>query len=97
MATSPFGKPFFPLDLDWRKTQGLAAVLVEATPLLADVTVPQFLKDQCATLNLPTQGNAAGNRDPNDLDGLPEGPFLQILGWRPRGIGAMFGYVPHLA
>ena len=79
---------------DSRKIQGLAAVLVEATPLLADASVPQFVKDQCAALKLPTQGNAAGNEDPNDLKGLPEGPFPQILGWRPRGIGAMFGYTP---
>lgn len=78
---------------DSRKIQGLAAVFVEATPLLADVSVPQILKDQCAAQNLPTQGNAAGNQDPNNLKGLPEGPFLQILGWRPKGIGAMFGYV----
>jgi len=71
----------------------LAAVFVEATPLLASVSVPQFVKDQCAALNLPTQGNAAGNQDPNDLKNLPEGPFPQILGWRPKGIGAMFGCV----
>ena len=68
-------------------------MFVEATPLLAGSSVPQFAKDQCATLNLPTQGNAAGNTDPNDLKGLPEGPFPQILGWRPKGIGAMFGCV----
>ena len=68
-------------------------MFVEATPLLAGVSVPQFVKDQCATLNLPTQGNAAGNQDPNNLKDLPEGPFPQILGWRPKGIGAMFGCV----
>ena len=68
-------------------------MFVEATPLLAGVSVPQFVKDQCAALNLPTQGNAAGNQDPNNLKDLPEGPFPQILGWRPKGIGAMFGCV----
>ena len=68
-------------------------MFVEATPLLADASVPQFFKDQCASLDLPSQGNAAGNQDPNDLKGLPEGPFPQILGWRPKGIGAMFGCV----
>ena len=66
-------------------------MFVEATPLLANAPVPQFFKDQCAALDLPSQGNAAGNQDPNDLKGLPEGPFPQILGWRPKGIGAMFG------
>ena len=78
---------------DSRKIQGLAAVFVEATPQLAGTSVPQFVRDQCAALNLPTQGNAAGNGDPNDLKGLPQGPFPQILGWRPKGIGAMFGCV----
>ena len=81
---------------DSRKIQGLAAVFVEATPLLAGAPVPQVVKDQCAALNLPTQGNAAGNEDPNNLKGLPEGPFPQILGWRPKGIGAMFGCVVSL-
>lgn len=88
-----FWQIILPARSDSRKTQGLAAVFIEATPLLAEASVPQFLKDQCATLGLPTQGNAAGNQDPNDLKGLPEGPFPQILGWRPKGIGAMFGCV----
>ena len=61
--------------------------------MLAGVSVPQFVRDHCATLKLPTQGNAAGNEDPNNLKGLPQGPFPQILGWRPKGIGAMFGCV----
>ena len=68
-------------------------MFVEATPVLAGVSVPQFVTDQCAALKLPTQGNAAGNEDPNNLKGLPQGPFPQILGWRPKGIGAMFGCV----
>jgi iron transport multicopper oxidase len=55
-------------------------VFVEATPLLAGVSVPQFVKDQCAALNLPTQGNAAGNQDPNDLKGLPRGSVPTDLG-----------------
>jgi len=87
------GSWLFHCHIDWHFSSGLAAVFVEATPLLADVSVPQILKDQCAAQNLPTQGNAAGNEDPDDLKGLPEGPFLQILGWRPKGIGAMFGCV----
>lgn len=87
------GAWLFHCHIDWHFSSGLAAVFVEATPLLANAPVPQFLKDQCAALNLPTQGNAAGNQDPNNLKGLPEGPFPQILGWRPKGIGAMFGCV----
>ena len=56
-------------------------------------TIPQFMYDQCAAQDIPTVGNAAGHTDPNDLQGLPAGPFPQVLGWRPRGIGAMAGYV----
>lgn len=50
------------------------------------------MKDQCVAQGLFAEGNAAGHLDPNDLDGLPVGPFQQILGWRPKGIGAIFGY-----
>ena len=74
---------------------GLAVTFVEA-PLEAQArgSIPQVGFDQCAALGLPYQGNAVGNTaDILNLAGLPEGPFPQILGWRPKGIGAMFGCV----
>ena len=54
---------------------------------------PQFMYDQCAALKQSTTGNAAGHASATDLSGLPTGPFPQILGWRPKGIVAMTGYL----
>lgn len=53
--------------------------------------MPQALNDQCLALGLPVSGNAAGHADPSDLSGLTLGPYLQIIGWRPKGIWAMTG------
>ena len=55
--------------------------------------VPQALYDQCRDLGLPISGNAAGHASTTDLDGLPLGPFPQVLGWHAKGIGAMAGCV----
>jgi iron transport multicopper oxidase len=74
---------------------GLAVSFIEA-PLEAQKrnSIPQVAFDQCAALGLPFTGNAAGHTDDIlNLSGLPEGPFPQILGWRPKGIGAMAGCV----
>ena len=49
--------------------------------------------DQCTALDTPSSGNAAGHSSPDDLSGLPEGPFPQVLGWHSKGIGAMAGCV----
>ena len=55
-------------------------------------TIPQSMYDNCAALNQLSSGNAAGHQnDPLNLQGLPLGPFLQVLGWHPKGIGAMAG------
>lgn len=75
---------------------GLAVTFIEA-PLQAQErnSIPQAGFDQCAALGLPFSGNAVGNSGSKvlDLTGLPLGPFPQILGWRPKGIGAMAGCV----
>lgn len=49
------------------------------------------MNDHCAALGMPTSGNAAGHQSATDLSGLPLGPYPQKLGWRPKGIAAMFG------
>lgn len=49
--------------------------------------------DNCKALGKPTTGNAAGHASASDLSGLTLGPYPQILGWRPKGIGAMTGCV----
>lgn len=56
-------------------------------------SVPQALYDQCVADGNPISGNAAGHASTTDLSGLTLGPYPQKLGWNPRGIGAMFGYV----
>jgi iron transport multicopper oxidase len=84
--------------IEWHLEVGLAIQLVEA-PLQAQAfqaQVPQSLKDHCTALGKPVSGNAAGHASATDLRGLPLGPFPQVLGWRPRGIGAMFGCVSFL-
>lgn len=84
--------------IEWHLQVGLAMQFVEA-PLLMQQhnSVPQYLYDQCETLHKPISGNAAGHQSATDLSGLPLGPYPQILGWRPKGIGAMVGCVffPH--
>ena len=81
--------------IEWHLEAGLAVSFVEA-PLEAQArgSIPQVGLDQCTALGMPNKGNAVGNTvDILDLKGLPEGPFPQVLGWRPKGIGAMFGCV----
>lgn len=82
--------------IEWHLEAGLAIQLVEA-PLQAQAasktTFPSVLFSQCAALDLPYSGNAAGHNSTTDLRGLKLGPYQQILGWRPKGIVAMTGCV----
>lgn len=93
VADNP-GVWFLHCHIEWHLAVGLSVQFVEA-PLQAQqhYGVPQKLLDNCKALNIPTSGNAAGIASATDLHGLPLGPYPQILGWRPRGIGAMFGCV----
>jgi len=80
--------------IEWHLQAGLAIQLVEA-PLTMQQrnSVPQYLYDQCQDLDKPISGNAAGHASVTDLSGLPLGPYPQVLGWHPKGIGAMAGCV----
>lgn len=93
IADNP-GVWFLHCHIDWHLQAGLAVQLIEA-PLIIQQrnTVPQILYNQCRDLGKPTSGNAAGHASTTDLAGLPLGPYLQVLGWRPKGIGAMTGCV----
>ncbi|KAG6841148.1 hypothetical protein C0991_001425 [Blastosporella zonata] len=93
VADNP-GVWFLHCHIEWHLEVGLAIQLVEA-PLLAQQrnSPPQILNDHCAALGKPVSGNAAGIASTTDLTGLPLGPYQQVLGWRPKGIGAMFGCV----
>ncbi|KAG6872477.1 hypothetical protein C0995_009411 [Termitomyces sp. Mi166 len=93
VADNP-GVWFLHCHIEWHLEAGLAIQFIEA-PLLAQQrnSPPQIMRDHCSALGKPTSGNAAGIASTTDLTGLPLGPFPQILGWRPKGIGAMFGCV----
>lgn len=95
IADNP-GVWFFHCHIEWHLEAGLAVTFVEA-PLQAQQrnAIPQFMYDQCDALSVPTSGNAAGHpaSDALDLSGWTLGPFQQVLGWRPKGIGAMAGCV----
>lgn len=75
-------------------TAGLAMLFIEA-PAEAQqtITVPQYMKDQCASLDISATGNAAGKMSATDLSGAPHGPYPQKDGFTGRGIGAMIGTI----
>lgn len=82
--------------IEWHLEVGLAIQFVEAPKLMQqrNASFPPILQQHCKKLGLPYQGNAAGRLDDVlNTDGIKTGPFLQILGWRPKGIAAMFGCV----
>ncbi|KAG6816327.1 hypothetical protein H0H87_006926 [Tephrocybe sp. NHM501043] len=93
-VTSRYSQFSYSGHIEWHLEAGLAIQLIEA-PLLAQQrnSPPQIMRDHCATLGKPVSGNAVGKASTTDLTGLPVGPFPQVLGWRPKGIGAMFGCV----
>ncbi|KAF8067721.1 Fet3 protein [Lyophyllum atratum] len=93
VADNP-GVWFLHCHIEWHLEVGLAVQLIEA-PLIAQQRnkPPQIMQDHCKELGKPFSGNAAGKASTTDLAGLHLGPFPQILGWRPKGIGAMFGCV----
>ncbi len=81
--------------IDWHLEAGLAVQLVASPLKMQELALtsppPSELASQCAALGLPSSGNAAGHDSITDLQGLPEGPFQQNLGWHSKGIGAMAG------
>lgn len=71
------GAWFFHCHIEWHLEAGLAFTFIEA-PVLSQswVTPPQFMYQQCALLDLPTTGNAAGHNSTTDLSGLNVGEYL---------------------
>ena len=49
--------------------------------------------EHCATLGIPSTGNAVGKNSTTDLAGVVTGPFPQVHGWLPRAIGALAGTI----
>lgn len=73
---------------------GLAVVFIEAPDQMQEeLTIPQVMLDQCAALNIPSTGNSVGLMSTTDFPGAVRGPYPQILGWRPKGIGALAGTI----
>ncbi|KAL0578124.1 ferroxidase fet3 [Marasmius crinis-equi] len=79
----------------WNLDAGLTLQLIEAPSDAQSLEndIPKQLFDNCATLGIPTSGNAAGHSSADDLAGLTTGPFPQRLGWTPKAIGVMFSCV----
>lgn len=95
VADNP-GAWLFHCHIEWHLESGLAVQFITAPLQIqeqAQGRVPSFMYDQCASLGVSTSGNAAGHANPTDLSGLPLGPWLQKLGWLPKGILAMTGCV----
>lgn len=80
--------------VEWHMNQGLAMTFISSSELAQKVlTLPSEMIDHCAYWDIPTTGNIVGLNSTTDFKGEPYGPFPQILGWRPKGIGAMAGCV----
>ncbi|KAL5512657.1 hypothetical protein ACEPAG_2923 [Sanghuangporus baumii] len=98
VADNP-GAWFFHCHIEWHLEAGLAITFVTAPQQMVaaassgNYPLPQFMYDQCASLGVPTTGNAAGKNSTTDLTGLTLGPFLQDNGWHMKGILAMTGSV----
>ncbi|KAG1862535.1 Fet3 ferroxidase [Suillus subalutaceus] len=95
VANNP-GAWIFHCHIEWHLESGLAVQLITAPLQIQEQAlgrVPAFMYEQCSALGVPSSGNAAGHASPTDLSGLPLGPAFQVLGWLPKGIGAMAGCV----
>lgn len=97
VADNP-GAWFFHCHIEWHLEVGLAVQLIAAPALiqqggLEQGRVPQGMYANCERLGKGVSGNAAGHASASDLGGLVLGPYPQVLGWHPRGIGAMAGWV----
>jgi iron transport multicopper oxidase len=76
----------------WHLQSGLAAMFIVAPEIQQkNSPVPQFMKDQCAMMKVPSSGNAGGLTGSKiyDLSTAPQGPFPQISGFHARGILSM--------
>ncbi|SGY78825.1 BQ5605_C008g04964 [Microbotryum silenes-dioicae] len=88
------GTWMFHCHISWHLTAGLAVIFIESpAESQQELVIPQVMKDQCAALGIPSAGNAVGKFSTTDLAGVARGPYPQVLGWRPKGIGALAGCI----
>ncbi|KAI8816604.1 Cupredoxin [Fimicolochytrium jonesii] len=86
----------FHCHIQWHMDSGLAATFVVAPDAMqAEQNIPQFVTDQCKTLGLGVEGNAAGKMGESvgDLTGANVGPGNIDMGWTAKGKGALAGCV----
>ncbi|WAR53656.1 hypothetical protein PtB15_3B164 [Puccinia triticina] len=91
VADNP-GAWLFHCHIEWHLQSGLAAMFIVAPEVhQRNSPVPQFVKDQCRMMNIPTSGNAGGLSGSKiyDLSTAPHGPFPQKPGFHARGILSM--------
>ncbi|KAJ3024066.1 ferroxidase fet3 [Thoreauomyces humboldtii] len=82
----------FHCHIQWHMETGLAATFIEAPAEMQQQTViPQFMRDQCAALGTPADGNAMGRTgvDILDMSGQPTGPSPITGEWTSKGKGAL--------
>ncbi|EFP86676.2 uncharacterized protein PGTG_13058 [Puccinia graminis f. sp. tritici CRL 75-36-700-3] len=87
VADNP-GAWLFHCHIEWHLQSGLAAMFIVAPEVhQRNFPVPQFMKDQCAMMNIPSSGNAGGLSGSKlyDLSTAPHGPFPQVSGFHARG------------
>lgn len=79
---------------DWHLSSGLASTFIVAPELMqSQQTLPSFMPEHCAALNIPSSGNAVGLFSTTDLSGQPIGPSPIKAGWTAKAKGAMAGCV----
>ncbi|ORY53401.1 Cupredoxin [Leucosporidium creatinivorum] len=93
VADNP-GAWIFHCHIEWHLEAGLAVVFIEApNEMQTELAIPQVMNDQCTALGIPVTGNSVGKMSLTDFAGAVRGPYPQILGWRPKGIGALAGCI----
>ncbi|KAI0164430.1 putative ferroxidase [Hypoxylon sp. FL1284] len=66
--------------VEWHVAMGLTATLLAAPDRLVNYTIPQDHIDACDAQGIPTTGNAAGNEEWDDTDGMVTVPPTDYTG-----------------
>lgn len=69
-------------------------VFIEAPQQMQEqLQIPQVMMDQCRKLGIEPSGNVESIDSTTDLGAYYAGPNPQVLGWTPKGIGALAGTI----
>ncbi|KXS12722.1 multicopper oxidase [Gonapodya prolifera JEL478] len=85
------GAWLFHCHIEWHLESGLAATFIEAPDQIQKLAAgqPKVLNDQCSALGISTTGNAGGKNSTTDFGAYSFGPYVQELGFHPKGIVAL--------